>query len=77
MASKFETLQDTGTGEVSTHAPQGYHGNYATLCGCSDDDDMFERIPTPCGQKIDCDACRSAYLVCKTLRASDFEGTTK
>jgi hypothetical protein len=63
------TLRDTETGELITHA-LAEHGNYATICGCSDDDDQFE--PAPTAGKIDCDSCRAIYDQCKYLRAREF-----
>jgi len=69
MSNKYITI-DHGDGPV-THAFGG-PGDYATLCGCSDNDD-YAAIPTPRGQKIDCASCLSIWKQAKTYRSSDFE----
>lgn len=68
------TLRDTETQEDVTHAAAGQAG-YATLCGCSDNDDMFERVKTPPGWLIDCVACRNIFNEARKLRAKDFTTT--
>jgi len=75
MALKI-CLRDRSTGEELVHAV-ATHGNYATLCGCSDDDDEFEpaQLPNP-RAKIECSSCRGIFEDSRRLRVSDFSKET-
>lgn len=63
-------LRDAETGEVVTHALAS-HGNYSTMCGCSDDDVQFVPVDGEPG-RIDCTHCRAIFDQCKSLRSRDF-----
>lgn len=70
------TLRDIETGVQHSHMVAEY-GDYATLCGLSDNDDQFEIVSAMCGASpiggIDCDACYAAFRTCKSYRAKDFK----
>lgn len=67
---KFIALLDADNGETTIHAR--LEGNYATLCGCSDDDDMMSEVAVPRSGKIDCPQCEQIFTVARSLRATDF-----
>lgn len=75
MADRFITLRDTGTGETETHVAGHPSGNYATLCGCSSDDDALEAVSTPRGAKISCRTCLATFLIARQFRLTDFHPT--
>lgn len=64
------TTRDVDTGAVVHHMSVD-HGNYGTLCGVSTDDDVYERLDTPAGQKITCTNCVAIWRKAKEYRASD------
>ena len=69
------TLRDKDTGDLHSHMVSDY-GNYATVCGLSDDDDQFEPVPELSGvspaRGINCTHCYATWLRCKEHRARDF-----
>jgi hypothetical protein len=70
------SLTEVDSGETMTHALSDY-GNYSTLCGLSDDDEMFAPSMTVTGAKIDCPHCWSIFEACKRLRVRDFAAAAK
>lgn len=62
------SLRDTETGQVHVHAVSSF-GNYATICGCSDDDDQFNVVEGQPAGKIDCPACYAIFRDASCLRA--------
>lgn len=71
MTDRYITLAGLD-GEEITHAIGGV-SDYATLCGCSGNDDEFIQTPTPRGQKINCVICKATYQEACKYRARDFE----
>ena len=70
MGTKI-ALREIGAEEVVIHAASGA-GSYATLCGCSDDDDQFEAVTTPGRAKIDCGMCLLIWKDASTFRKAEF-----
>jgi hypothetical protein len=70
-ARRYVTLLERDSGNVTTHAVGGY-ADYATICGCSSNDDLMSEIPTPRGQRIDCRVCLEMYETARRFRPQDF-----
>jgi len=67
-------LRETESGNVFIHADQRAGHNYATICGTSDDDDMFEVVDMPTLKaKINCPACKSTIREAMKFSEQDLE----
>lgn len=57
---------------VVWHASAAMPGNLNTLCATSLNDDQYEQVLSPKGQRITCRHCHTVWLEARRFKQSDF-----